>query len=251
MSQVEHTHAALLRLCDELQQRAVARLPPERDLAARLGTSRTTVRKALDTLERDGVIRRVRGRAGGAYLSRVAPAPLSPEEAAPFCSGRPLQRSLGTVKGIPQLLHEQGFRDGTQVISAGIGRPSLRAAQHLGLSPDTEVVSLLRLRFADGDTLSLERMYLAGERCTGILGTALDSVYELLSSNLGVTVSVTDESIELATIGESVGAMLGQAAGTPVLRLERVGYDQHERPVEYSVDLFRADRTRFSGRRTA
>jgi GntR family transcriptional regulator len=251
MSQVEHTHGALLRLCHELEQRGVARLPPERDLAARLGTSRTTVRKALDDLERDGVVRRVRGRAGGAYLSGVAPAPVSPEEAAPFCRGRRLQRSLGTVKGIPQLLHEQGFRDGTRVISACTDRPSPRAAQHLGVAPDTEVVSLLRLRYADGDTLSLERMYLDGERCAGILGTPLDSVYELMRSQLGVSVSVTDESIELATIGESVGALLGQAAGTPVLRLERVGYDQHERPVEYSVDLFRADRTQLSVRRTA
>ena len=42
--------------------------------------------------------------------------------------------------------------------------------------------------------------------------------------------------------------MLGQPAGTPVLKLERTGYDQRGRAVEYSVDLFRADRTRLNVR---
>jgi GntR family transcriptional regulator len=69
MPLVDQAHAALLRLSEELADRSVRRLPPERDLALRLGISRTTVRKALEVLEQDGVIRRVRGRAGGAYLT--------------------------------------------------------------------------------------------------------------------------------------------------------------------------------------
>jgi GntR family transcriptional regulator len=245
------TITAPLRLSRELEERSERRLPPERDLAMRLGTSRTTVRKALDALERDGVIRRIRGRAGGAYLTSVMPAAVSPEDTESFCGSRRLLRSLNTVKGIPQMLQEQGFRDGTKVISAGIDRPSPRAAERLGVHPDSEVVSLLRLRFADGDTLSLERMYLSGSRCAGILGTHLDSVYEALRSKFEISVCIADESIELATISTSVGTLLGQPAGTPILKLERVGYDQDERPVEFSVDLFRADRTRLNVRTTS
>ncbi|MCP6146134.1 GntR family transcriptional regulator, partial [Klebsiella pneumoniae] len=78
---MEQTHAALLRLAAELESRSVARLPPERELAERLGTSRTTLRKALDLLERDGVIRRTKGRAGGAFLTSVTPGSSSPESA--------------------------------------------------------------------------------------------------------------------------------------------------------------------------
>jgi GntR family transcriptional regulator len=241
-----------LRLSRELEERSERRLPPERDLAMRLGTSRTTVRKALDALERDGVIRRIKGRAGGAYLTHVPQQDsVSPEDTESFCGSRRLLRSLNTVKGIPQMLQEQGFRDGTKVISAGIDRPSPRAAERLGVHPDSEVVSLLRLRFADGDTLSLERMYLSGSRCAGILDTHLDSVYEGLRSKFGISVCIADESIELATISTSVATLLRQPAGTPILKLERVGYDQDERPVEFSVDLFRADRTRLNVRTTS
>lgn len=242
---MEHTHAALLRLVGELEQRSVARLPPERELAERLGTSRTTVRKAMDLLERDGVIRRLKGRAGGAYLTSVAPPSPSPESARSVCQSRRLLRSLNTVKGVPQMLHEQGFRDGTKVISARMTTPSESAARVLGDGP---AVSLLRLRFADGDTLSLEQMYLSGSLCGRVLETPLNSVYETLRNKLGISVCMADESIELATLSSSAGALLGQPEGTAVLKLERIGYDQEARPVEYSVDLFRADRTRLNVR---
>lgn len=245
MLMMEHTHAALLRLVEELEQRSVPRLPPERELAERLGTSRTTVRKAMDLLERDGVIRRLKGRAGGAYLTAVPPGSPSPEGALSVCQSRRLLRSLNTVKGVPQMLHEQGFRDGTKVISARMTSPSADAARVLGDGP---VVSLLRLRFADGDTLSLEQMYLSGSICGRVLETPLNSVYEALRTLLGISVCMADESIELAMVTAPVGALLGQPEGTPILKLERIGYDQQARPVEYSVDLFRADRTRLNVR---
>src|SRR6478735_245791 len=44
------------------------RLPPERRLADSLGVSRMTVRQALGDLERDGLLRRVVGRAGGTFV---------------------------------------------------------------------------------------------------------------------------------------------------------------------------------------
>src|SRR4029079_19087199 len=50
-----------------------ARLPPERHLAESLGVSRMTVRQALGDLERDGLLRRVVGRAGGTFVSEPGP----------------------------------------------------------------------------------------------------------------------------------------------------------------------------------
>jgi GntR family transcriptional regulator len=244
---VEHAHEALRRLADELADRGESRMPTERALAQRLETSRTTVRKALDRLEQDQVIRRVRGRAGGAYLTRVSTELAAPHAARTFCHGHGILRSLNTVKGIPEILHDQGFRDGTTVISSGLvtAPPGARAA--LGLSEDGQVVALKRLRHADGETLSLERMYLRAE-LAGLLATQMKSVYRTLRSQFDVQICVADESIEIATLSPPEGVLLCQPAGTPVLKLERTGYDQRGRAVEYSVDLFRADRTRLSVR---
>jgi GntR family transcriptional regulator len=239
----EHVNEALRRLAAELAEMGASRMPTERALAERLETSRTTVRKALALLENDGTIRRVRGRSGGAYLTEVPYRDAAPQAARPYCSGRSVLRSLNTVKGIPEILHEQGFRDGTTVLRSGLVRAQSRAREALGLSEDESVVSLLRLRHADGETLSLEQMYLRPE-LAGVLDTEMKSIYRTLHSRFGVQICVADESIEMATVPQAEGAMLGLLADTPVLKLERIGYDQHGRAREYSVDLFRADRTR-------
>src|SRR5262245_23743957 len=44
------------------------RLPPERELAGQLGVSRMTLRQALQTLERRGLVRRTVGRHGGTFV---------------------------------------------------------------------------------------------------------------------------------------------------------------------------------------
>lgn len=50
-----------------------SRLPAERDLAARLSISRSTLRQALTTLVQSGHLVSVRGRAGGTFVSEAPP----------------------------------------------------------------------------------------------------------------------------------------------------------------------------------
>ncbi len=51
------------------------RLPPERELAARLGISRLTLREALGELQRAGFVCSRRGRSGGTFVTWTPPAP--------------------------------------------------------------------------------------------------------------------------------------------------------------------------------
>lgn len=53
-------------------------LPGERALAADLQVSRSSVRAALERLERLGVVERRRGRGGGTFVASAAPATLAP-----------------------------------------------------------------------------------------------------------------------------------------------------------------------------
>src|SRR4051794_41807459 len=62
-------------------------LPPERELASRLGVSRDTVREAIKSLSDAGYLVSRRGRYGGAVLAPPPPAP--PAARAPLRPARP------------------------------------------------------------------------------------------------------------------------------------------------------------------
>ncbi|GAA4385622.1 GntR family transcriptional regulator [Tsukamurella soli] len=245
MTLVEDAVAVLGRLAEELADRGASKLPPERDLAARLEVSRATVRRAIALLETEGVVHRVVGRAGGAYLTRTGrgATPTGFEETV----GRRLARDINTVLGVPEMLSAQGFTGHTRVVSAAAVAAEPAVARALELPRGAAVTSLLRVRYADGDTLSLERAYLRlDER---LLRQDLSgSLYVTLRRRFGMQVAATDELIELTTATESTGRLLGQPVDTPLLRLERVGYSETGAPIEYSIDLFRADRTRLRAR---
>src|SRR6476646_2896404 len=57
-----------------------SRLPAERDLCARLGIARSTLRQALTALGQSGHLRAVRGRGGGTFVTDAPLERLRPEE---------------------------------------------------------------------------------------------------------------------------------------------------------------------------
>ena len=240
-------HQAVLRLAEDLRARSQAKLPSERELAARLGASRTTVRRALADLEDRGVLHRVQGRAGGAFLNGVDTRVRGPEQVEGTGSERKVDRSLNRVNSVPDMLRSQGFRTGTRVVSASLEPPPEPVRQFLGLAAADAVVSMLRIRFADGDSLSLERMYVSSARFPGLLQSSLEgSLYRLFETRFQVTVGRVEEAIEAAAAPPQVAGLLGLADGDPLLKLTRRAFDADGAPFEYSIDLFRADRTRLT-----
>ncbi|TWS25040.1 GntR family transcriptional regulator [Tsukamurella sputi] len=247
MTLADETVVTLRRLADELEGRGGTKLPPEREIAERLGVSRATVRRAIDLLAREGRIRRVVGRTGGAYLVRSSGVEITGFE---LPSGRRLARDLNTVRGVPEMLTLQGFVEGTRVVEARLVPANGMVARALEVDAETEVLSLLRVRFADADTLSLDHAYVTlGRKMIGCDFSS--SLYATLQDRFGVPIVATDEIIDTVGANERTARLLGVPLEAPLLRLERVGYDARDRPTEYSIDLFRADRTRLRVRTTS
>lgn len=243
-TRLERVTTDLNNLIGEFAAQGAEKLLPERELAVRLGVSRSVLRRALATAETEGRIFRVLGRTGGAFISQMV-------ESAPIPSvlfdvaSRKVERDLNHVKGVPQMLAEQGFVASTKVVSESIEPAPARIAELLGLMEGDDVISLLRLRFADEVPLSLERMYLDPDRFPGLLEhSPIRSLYDLLERHYGTTVHSSDETIESIPSERQVSVLLGVKAGSPLLALRRVTFDASGAPVEASVDLFRTDRTR-------
>ncbi len=214
------------RLLAEVEAaRPGARLGTERELAERLGVARSTVRAALADLERSGVVRRVRGRAGGIFVAE-----------------RKVERDLTSLAGLPYYLRRQGFESDARVLSTA----TLEADAETAAVLDTDVVlEVVRVRLADGEPISLERASFPADRFPGLLDRSLaGGIYELLQAEYELVPGEAEERIEVVAAGATEARLLGIARGAPLLAVARTTWDAEGRPFERSHDLFRADRAR-------
>lgn len=118
-------------------------LPTEIELAERFGVSRMTARRAFQRLTQLGLIERRRG-------------------AGSFVLPPPLHREESVLHSFTQDMSARGLTPSSKILRAEVGAAPASAAA-LGLSPADWVVSIERVRYADGVAVALERTALPGE----------------------------------------------------------------------------------------
>ena len=224
---------------EDLRRRIVAdinagkpgtKLGSERELAERYRTSRSSLRQVLAALEEAGLVDRVIGRSGGIFISHAQ-----------------VQRSLTDVVGVPAFLASQGYVAGTRVLSTKICAPDATTQQALSITADDLVIEIQRLRLADGSPISLELAQFPADAFPNLLEQQLGgSLYEILESKYGLVTSRADERIEAVNATPEEANLLGIKPNSALLLITRVAFDQHDRPCEFSRDLFRGDRTRLA-----
>jgi GntR family transcriptional regulator len=234
------------RLAEEARRRLVSmietgmlrpgdRLGTERELAAQLAVSRSTLRQVLAVLAQSGVVRRVPGRSGGTFVAHVK-----------------VDRDLSMIVGVPEYLRRQGFVAGTQVLSATMTSADDLTAKGLSMQPRSLVVDIARIRLADGVPLSLERARFPADLFPGLLALPLGgSLYDLLDEHYGFRPDEVVEHLDVAEAATDQAALLGVPPGAPLLAITRTSSTASGTVFEYSYDLFRSDRTRVTFRTRA
>jgi GntR family transcriptional regulator len=227
-----------LRLVDEARHRVLDmissgalrpgdRLGTERELAAALSVSRSTLRQVLAVLAQSGVVRRVPGRAGGTFVAHSK-----------------VDRDLSVIVGLPEYLRRQGFVAGTQVLSATMTGADDLTATHLDLPGGSLVLDIVRIRLADGVPISLERVRLPADLVPGLLELPLGgSIYDLLDRHYGMKPQDVVEHLEVVEASPDEAALLGITDRAPLLAITRTSRTADGVAFEFSNDLFRADRT--------
>jgi GntR family transcriptional regulator len=202
-------------------------VPPERELAKRYGTSRTTVRQALAELVVEGRLLRMQGK--GTFVSK--PKVAQPLELASYTEG----------------LREHGLHPQTKILEIGYVTADEHLAALLGIRPGARTLRIHRLRLADGEPMSIDTSHLPAKRFPG-LRRQLErhgSLYETLREDYGIQLTEAEETIETVLADPHDARLLDVDPGLPLLLLSRHAIDSTGQPVEWAQSWYRGDRYKF------
>ena len=194
------------------------RLPGEEALRAEYQVSRVTVRRALKSLELQGLLERQAGR--GTFVSgsaRAAPLPMSMDAFLAAMAER-RSRSKPVVK-------EYGYVSATPEVASA-----------LRLEPGATVLRVVRLRVAGGTPILHSTLFLSAEvgRLLKRAEFARAALTEILEGQ-GVRYGRI-EMLTRATLAEtSLAAALRVTIGSALVDVMRIGYDSADRPFEYQL----------------
>jgi GntR family transcriptional regulator len=206
-----------------------ARIETELDLMERHGVSRATVRQALGELVGEGLLEIRRGT--GTFVTTPR-----------------FQHTIGGFYSFSREIERHGLTPGTTVLGLAVEAADDDVAGALGLQPLTSVVALRRLRLAGDEPLVVETSYLPAARFPGLEDVDFGSVrlYDTLTSAYGCRPVRARETFEPILLSDDEAGLLGQAAGGPALRVERIAYDQDDSPIEFCRSTVRGDRYQYA-----
>ncbi|HEX3575223.1 MAG TPA: phosphonate metabolism transcriptional regulator PhnF [Rhodopila sp.] len=197
------------------------RLPTEAELSTRFGVNRHTVRRALEELSRDGLVRVEQGRG-----SFVAEDVLDYNVEARTRFSEWIRKHNKEPSGIVRQLRE---------IPA-----DRRVADGLGIRSGSRVVLLERLGFADDRPVSLARHYFPAMRLKGLLQAlqATPRITEALRA-VGVEDYLRQQTRVTARLPTATEAdLLRMARNRPVLVTENINVDRSGTIVEFASGCY-------------
>lgn len=201
-------------------------LPSETDLGAELGVSQGTTRKALNELERRGIVRRQQGR--GTFIATTTP------ESALFHFFR-LRRKDGTA-----VLPEPH----TEEIVAR--RATAEERKAFGLD-DKRVFEIRRTRTIDGRRIVREVSVVPGALFPGLPGHATlpNALYAFYQQSYGIAISQADEDLRAVTADDADAMAMDVVAGAALVEVRRRAVDISGRTVELRLSRYVTDELRY------
>jgi GntR family transcriptional regulator len=210
-------------------------IPSERQLEKDFSVSRTTIRRAVDLLVRQGFLYREHGKGT-------------------FVSPQKLQKGISELTSFTEDMKRRGMVPGQKILQLGHVLPpdEVRAQLELPVGFD-RVLCVKRLRLGDGVPMGLQTSYYvlpAGQTIARRELQEYGSMYRILQEKFHLIPTEADETLEVALATSREASLLRIRPGSPLLLSKRVTYSQYRRVIEFVKILYRGDRYRYYAKLT-
>lgn len=194
-------------------------IPNEFEVADLFGVSQGTARKAIAALAAEGLVIRQQGR--GTFVVEHTPAHV-------------LYRFFNifddnNVQVIPD----------SRATMATLARASPEERAALMLATTAEVIRIVRVRTREDKPFIRETIALPAGLFPGLveLPELPNTLYDIFQKSFGVLMLRTDDRISATAADAATATALAIAVGTPLLKIDRIGFGLDGRPVEWRVSL--------------
>lgn len=197
-----------------------AAIPSEPELSRAFGTTRMTVRRAIDALVNEGKLYRIQGK--GTFVSHIE------------------REKTYRMQGFTSNMLSLGLRPSSRVLSAGVCTPEEEIAQDLELEEGERVLCLKRVRLADFEPVAIERIWISLQRFPLLEGLdyAETSLYEALRREYDLEPAYSRQRLNaILAEGEDAKILFGAKKGV-ALRMRNLDYDRNMRPIAAADALY-------------
>jgi len=215
------------RLIDEPEFRNGAFLPKEVELANRLGVSRNTIRQATNKLEYEGLLTRKKG--VGTTVAKK----------------KPLSTGLDHWYSFTREMQERGVQVENLRLKTEFVKADEKVSRFFNIRLHKSVVKLSKLKGSEGDPIVYFESWFHPRIGVTPEEDFSRPLYTLLEEKFGVLVVRSNENIS-ARLAGPMATLLQVPADAPILYRERFVYDPGDRPIEYNVGYYRADKFTYS-----
>lgn len=227
----QDTSPLYIQIADELRRNIKEsiyqvgdQLPTEAELSARFGVNRHTLRRAIEVLRHEGLVRVDRGRGT-------------------FVAAAPIPYPLGKRVRYNEALKAHGLQASYQTLRVAEIPADSSIAKHLELEIGDPVIVLERLSLADDQPISISSSHFPGQRFPGLLERcqhchSISNVFQ----EYGCDHIRRSTRISARTVQPRDARLLELPLNAPILLTESINVDQNGQVIEYGVTRFRGDR---------
>lgn len=200
------------------------RFENELALAERLALSRPTTRRAIQELVDKGLLVRKRG-----------------------VGTQVVQNSVHRRVELSSLFEDlarAGRHPSTELLDYRVGPPDEEVAQELSVAADSEVVSIRRLRYTDGEPLAVMVNHLPVGIAPEPEELESSGLYQALRAR-GVHIRLARQRIGAKAATRTEAKLLDEKPNAPLLTMARTAFDDSGAAVEFGTHCYRASRYYF------